>query len=235
VSSNYKGSRKIEARVLEVMKKKEHIGNMAQQYDILRKRMVDDQIRGRGVTDARVLSAMIKVERHCFVPASMRESAYEDYPLPIGHEQTISQPYIVALMTELCELTGNEKVLEIGTGSGYQAAILGECAKEVYTIERIPAISEKAASLLENLGYRNIHVITGNGYIGIPEQAPFDAIILTAAPSVIPTALTDQLADNGVIVAPEGMEIQELVRIRKKWGVLERERILYVRFVPMVD
>jgi protein-L-isoaspartate(D-aspartate) O-methyltransferase len=208
---------------------------MTVQYDKLRMTMVEDQIATRGVNDSRVLDAMRKVERHRFIPASYHESAYGDHPLPIGHEQTISQPYIVALMTELCGLTGNEKVLEIGTGSGYQTAILAECAKEVFTIERIPALSEKANSLLEDLGYRNIHVITGNGYDGLAEQAPFDAIILTASPPEIPAVLTDQLADNGILVAPVGIELQELVRIRKSWGHLERERIIYVRFVPMVD
>ena len=197
--------------------------------------MVKDQIIARGVKDERVLDAMRKVERHRFVPASLRESAYEDHPLSIGSQQTISQPYIVALMTELCELSGNEKVLEIGTGSGYQTAILAECSKEVFSIERIPSLSEKAASLLENLGYHNTHIITDNGYEGLVTQAPFDTIILTAAPPVIPTALTDQLSDNGILVAPEGIEIQELVRIRKRWGLLERDRIIYVRFVPMVD
>jgi protein-L-isoaspartate(D-aspartate) O-methyltransferase len=208
---------------------------MTSQYDKLRFRMVEDQIIARGVKDARVLDAMRKVERHRFVPASFRESAYEDHPLSIGSQQTISQPYIVALMTELCELSGNEKVLEIGTGSGYQTAILAECAKEVFSIERILSLSEKAAALLENCGYHNTHVITGNGYQGLVTQAPFDAIILTASPPVIPTALTDQLSDNGILVAPEGIEIQELVRIRKRWGLLERDRIIYVRFVPMVD
>jgi len=208
---------------------------MTAQDDKLRMKMVDDQIIARGVKDPRVLDAMRKVERHRFIPASLRESAYGDHPLPIGYEQTISQPYIVALMTELCELTGNEKVLEIGTGSGYQTAILAECAKEVFSIERIPALSEKASSLLEDLGYRNTHVITGNGYNGHAEEAPYNAIILTASPPVIPKALTDQLADNGILVAPEGIEHQELLRIRKSWGFLKRERIIYVRFVPMME
>lgn len=203
--------------------------------DTLREMMVKQQIEARGVRDSKVLKAMRTVRRHEFIPRHQLSSAYEDHPLPIGHGQTISQPYIVALMTELCELNGSEKVLEIGTGSGYQAAILAEIAKEVYSIELLEPLATQARKRLENLGYKNITIRCGDGYAGWPEKAPFDVIILTAAPPSIPKALVDQLKDDGgIMVAPVGDFFQELVRIRKINGRIYRETITHVRFVPMV-
>lgn len=201
----------------------------------LREMMVKHQIEARGVRNPKVLNAMRTVERHKFVPSHQVASAYEDHPLPIGHGQTISQPYIVALMTELCELDGTEKVLEIGTGSGYQAAILSLLAKEVYSIELIEPLATQAAKCLKELGYKNVIVKCGDGYLGWPEQAPFDVIMLTAAPPSIPQALVDQLKDDGgIMVAPVGDFFQELVRIRKINGRVYRETVTHVRFVPMV-
>jgi len=161
-------------------------------------------------------------------------SAYDDHPLPIGHGQTISQPYIVALMTELCDLDGSEKVLEIGTGSGYQAAILSLLAKSVYSIEIVEPLGKNARRTLAELGFRNVEVRIGDGYAGWPEEAPFDVIILTAAPPKIPAALLGQLADGGILVAPEGKYAQELVIITKLGGRLTRRTVTYVRFVPMI-
>lgn len=200
----------------------------------LRIQMVKNQIEARGIRDERVLSAMRKVERHRFVPGSHVTSAYEDHPLPIGHGQTISQPYIVALMTELCELKGDEKVLEIGTGSGYQAAILSLLSKEVYSIEIVAAHAKSSAARLAEMSYNNVTVIHGDGYLGLPDQAPFDVIILTASPPEIPVSLIDQLAEGGILVSPEGDFMQELVQIRKSHGHVLRKSITYVRFVPMV-
>jgi protein-L-isoaspartate(D-aspartate) O-methyltransferase len=195
--------------------------------------MVEQQIRARGIEDSSVLKAMEKVPRHKFVPVPRTHLAYHDYPLPIGHSQTISQPFIVAYMSEAADISKREKVLEIGTGSGYQAAILGELAKEVYTIEIIPELAEASAKILNELGYKNVFVKAGNGYLGWPEQAPFDAIIVTAAPDEIPQALIDQLAVNGKMVIPVGETNQEMVVIKKtKKGVTER-RTMQVRFVPM--
>jgi protein-L-isoaspartate(D-aspartate) O-methyltransferase len=200
----------------------------------LRNLMVKQQIEVRGVSDARVLAAMRKVERHRFVPGHQVASAYEDHPLPIGHNQTISQPYIVALMTELCDLDGSEKVLEIGTGSGYQAAVLSLLAASVYSIEIVEPLGKSAESRLAELGYKNIYVKIGDGYRGWPEEAPFDVIILTAAPPKIPQDLIDQLADGGILVAPEGEYAQELVIITRQGMQLARRTVTYVRFVPMI-
>lgn len=200
----------------------------------LRELMVKNQIEARGVSDQRVLEAMRKIERHKFVPGQHVASAYEDHPLPIGHGQTISQPYIVALMTELCELRGNEKVLEIGTGSGYQAAILSLLAAEVYSIEIVDPLAKSARQKLKELGYRNVEIRTGDGYQGWPEKAPFDVIMLTASPPKIPQALIDQLADGGVLIAPEGDFSQELIKITKVKGKITKKTVTYVRFVPMV-
>jgi protein-L-isoaspartate(D-aspartate) O-methyltransferase len=200
----------------------------------LRELMVKNQIEARGVSDQRVLEAMRKIERHKFVPGQHAASAYEDHPLPIGHGQTISQPYIVALMTELCELRGNEKVLEIGTGSGYQAAILSLLAAEVYSIEIVDPLAKSARQKLKELGYRNVEIRTGDGYQGWPEKAPFDVIMLTASPPKIPQALIDQLADGGVLIAPEGDFSQELIKITKVKGKITKKTVTYVRFVPMV-
>lgn len=200
----------------------------------LRDLMVKTQIEARGVSDKGVLDAMRKVERHKFVPGSHIASAYEDHPLPIGHGQTISQPYIVALMTELCELNGTEKVLEIGTGSGYQAAILSLLAGKVYSIEIVEPLGKSARQKLAELGYSNVHVRIGDGYRGWPEEAPFDVIILTASPPKIPQTLIEQMAEGGILVAPEGDFSQELVKITKQNGKISRRTITYVRFVPMI-
>jgi protein-L-isoaspartate(D-aspartate) O-methyltransferase len=200
----------------------------------LRDQMVKKQIESRGVSDQRVLKAMRLVERHKFVPDQHVTSAYDDHPLPIGYGQTISQPYIVALMTELCELDGSEKVLEIGTGSGYQAAVLSLLAGKVYSIEIVEPLAKAAALRLKNLGYHNVNVRAGDGYKGWPEQAPFDVIILTASPPDIPPALVRQLKDGGVMVAPVGDFNQELVKLEKRGESITRKTVTYVRFVPMV-
>jgi protein-L-isoaspartate(D-aspartate) O-methyltransferase len=188
------------------------------------------------VYDEHVLDAMRRVPRHLFVPGVPLDEAYGDWPVPIGSGQTISQPTVVGEMTEALELQGGERVLEIGTGSGYQAAILSILAREVYTIEIVRDLGERAQKRLRELGYANVHVRVGDGYAGWPEAAPFDRIIVTAAPPEIPQALLDQLAEGGVLVAPVGEEQkpQWLVRVRKKEGKLTRERLDVVRFVPMV-
>jgi len=202
--------------------------------DRLRNRMVEEQIVARGVKDERVLAAMRKVPRHLFVPENLIPEAYDDTPLPIGHGQTISQPYIVALMTELLQLSGDEKVLEVGTGSGYQAAILGELAKEVYTIEIVEPLAKQAAERLRELGYTNVHVRHGDGYDGWPEQAPFDGIIVTAAPERIPKPLLDQLKPGGRLVIPVGAWSQDLLVVSKSPdGKITRRVVIPVRFVPM--
>lgn len=204
------------------------------EFKARRARLVAEQIRARGIRDEAVLKALTKVPRHRFVTAAKAEQAYNDHPLPIGAGQTISQPFIVAYMTEAAQIRAHEKVLEIGTGSGYQAAILGELAKEVYTIEIVPELAAGASRVLAELGYRNVHVKTGNGYLGWPEQAPFDAIVVTAAPAEIPPALLEQLAVNGKMVIPVGDLYQEIIVVTKtKDGVVEK-RTLPVRFVPMI-
>jgi protein-L-isoaspartate(D-aspartate) O-methyltransferase len=183
-----------------------------------------------------VLDAMRRVPRHLFVPRASLQQAYVDLPAPIGHGQTISQPTIVAIMTEALELHGRERVLEIGTGSGYQAAVLSLLASEVYTIEIVADLAEEARARLAQLGYSNVHVRTGDGYRGWPEQAPFERILVTAAPDVMPRALLDQLADEGVLVAPIGpsSRTQRLLRYRKRGGLVSSEDLGSVRFVPMV-
>ena len=200
---------------------------------LLRERMVREQIEARGVKNHRVLEAMRKVPRHLFIPEAYHNMAYEDTPVPIGEGQTISQPYIVAYMTDALKIKPTDRVLEVGTGSGYQAAILGELAAEVYTIEVLPDLAERAAALLAELGYPNVHVRVGDGYLGWPEEAPFDAIILTAAPPEIPEPLLQQLAEGGRLIAPVGVDFQQLVLIQKKEGRFTRENLLPVRFVPM--
>lgn len=205
----------------------------AERYSRERRLMVDGQLRARGIQSDRVLRAMREVPRHEFVPEPLRDRAYADHPLPIGFDQTISQPAIVAYMTEAADISGKDKVLEIGTGSGYQAAVLGELAKEVYTVEIIPELAERAGRVLGRLGYKNVFVRAGNGYLGWPEQAPFDAIVVTAAPDEIPQALVEQLAVGGKMVIPVGTESQEMVVVTKtRKGVVER-RTIPVRFVPM--
>lgn len=197
--------------------------------------MVKEQIEARGVTDPKVLHAMRKTPRHLFVPKDLEALAYEDRPLPIGEGQTISQPYIVALMTELLELQPTHRVLEIGTGSGYQAAILAQLAKDVYSIEIVPELAKQAEAVLHSQGYRNIHIRVADGYRGWPEEAPFDRIILTAAPPVIPPELLRQLRPEGRLVAPEGIGNQDLVVLeRPKSGPIRRKVIIPVAFVPMV-
>jgi len=200
-----------------------------------RLRMVETQIRARGVRDPRVLGAIEKVPRHLFVPEALRSSAYADEPLPIGEGQTISQPYIVAYMTEALELRGGERVLEIGTGSGYQTAVLAELARDICTVELIGALSERARERLRELGYRNIRFHVGDGAKGWPEPAAaFEAIIVTAAPASVPEELERQLVPLGTMIIPVGTGFQELVRIRRRKKGLRRERLLGVRFVPLV-
>ena len=203
-------------------------------FKALREQMAREQIELRGIQDRAVLEVMRKVERHSFVPPQLQYLAYEDIPLPIGEGQTISQPYIVALMTELLQLKGEEKVLEIGTGSGYQAAILAELAKEVYTIEILPTLASRAEKLLKDLGYKNIKVKCGDGYLGWPEFAPFDAIMVTCAPEQIPQPLIEQLAEGGRLVIPVGVAYQELKLLVKTAGKIEQKDIIPVRFVPML-
>ncbi|HOU17686.1 MAG TPA: protein-L-isoaspartate(D-aspartate) O-methyltransferase [Candidatus Marinimicrobia bacterium] len=204
-------------------------------YYQLRQKMVNEQIIARGVRAESVIKAMQKVERHLFVPEQYRNFAYSDRPLPIGEGQTISQPYIVALMTELLDLKKSDKVLEIGTGSGYQAAILAEICDSVYTIEIISSLGKQAQALLRELGYYNIHCKIGDGYLGWPEHAPYDGIIVTCAPSKIPQPLKEQLAEGGRMVIPVGATYtQELVLVTKTKGKLIQKSVIPVRFVPML-
>jgi protein-L-isoaspartate(D-aspartate) O-methyltransferase len=197
--------------------------------------MVRDQLRARGIDAPRVLAAMEKVPRHLFVAEDLAPHAYEDRPLPIGHGQTISQPYVVAWMTQLAGVQPSERVLEIGTGSGYQAAILAELANDVYSIEIVEPLARQAQQRLADLGYRNVHVRHGDGYRGWPEHAPFDAILVTAAPDHVPQPLLDQLKPGGRLVVPVGERPeQELLVMEKKTdGQMERRSIAPVRFVPM--
>jgi len=198
--------------------------------------MVENQIAARGIGDSNVLKAMRKVPRHLFVPANYRRFAYADHPLPIGGNQTISQPYIVALMTELAELNSADKVLEVGTGSGYQAAILAEICDSVFTIEINESLALRAKSQLSDLGYQNIFFKTGDGYKGWRDHAPYDAIIVTCAPATLPDSLVRQLKNNGRLVIPVGPALsQNLIVYRKVSGHLKAEKIIPVRFVPMID
>jgi len=199
-----------------------------------REEMVAAQIEARGVRDARTLAAMRKVPRHLFVPAALAGDAYADHPLPIGHGQTISQPYIVAFMSQALKVQPENKVLEIGTGSGYQAAVLAELARDVYSIEIVEPLGERARATLTALGYRNVHVRIGDGYRGWPEEAPFDRIVVTAAPVEIPAALVEQLAIGGLMAIPVGDVMQELRILRKTESGLETLETMPVRFVPMV-
>lgn len=199
-----------------------------------REAMVRDQIEQRGIRDARLLSAFRHVPRHAFVPPELHAEAYNDHPLPIGQGQTISQPYIVAAMTNLLALRGSERVLEIGTGSGYQAAILGEMAAEVYSIERHSDLADQAQKLLAELGYSNIHIRAGDGSNGWPEFAPYDAVIVTAAAPELPPAFPDQIAEGGQVIIPVGgPDGQTLQRWRKKDGKMFAQDIFPVAFVPL--
>jgi len=199
-----------------------------------RKAMVDNQIINRGVSDPQTIKAMREVPRHLFVPKASQRFAYEDRPLPIGFSQTISQPYIVAFMTEAVQLTGNERVLEIGTGSGYQAAILAEITKEVYTIEIVKELAQQAEKRLKDLKYENIVVKYGDGYQGIKEYAPYDVIVVTAAPNEVPQELINQLKIGGRMVIPVGSFYQKLYLITKNPDGISKKSLLPVRFVPMV-
>lgn len=203
-------------------------------YEPKRLEMVERQIAGRGVKDPRVLEAMRTIPRHLFVPEAEMPHAYEDRPLPIGSGQTISQPYIVAFMTEQLHLTGNETVLEIGTGSGYQTAVLARVAKKVYTIEIRKELADEAAERLKRLGITNAEVKTGDGYMGWPEHAPFDGILVTAAPERIPPPLLEQLASPGRMVIPVGAFYQELKVIKREGAGYTEKSVLPVRFVPFV-
>ena len=205
-------------------------------YVVKRRQMVEDQIKKRGIRNENVLNALLKVERHLFVPEKYIPNAYEDRPLPIGEGQTISQPYIVAFMTEILDLKKSDKVLEIGTGSGYQAAVLGELCDNVFSIEIIESLGMRAKKLLNQLGYHNIRVKIGDGYQGWEEYAPFDAIIVTCAPSYVPLPLKKQLKEGGRMIIPVGVShSQELVYLRKTGGDLKTEDVFPVLFVPMVD
>jgi len=204
-------------------------------YKRLRDLMVETQLVPRGIKDERVIAAMRKVPRHLFVPDFIRHSAYDDMALPIGDDQTISQPYMVAVMTELLELKGDERVLEVGTGSGYQAAVLGELAREVYTIERFASLAEAARNRLIDLGYQNVYAVVGDGTKGLEDKAPFDSIIITAAAPKIPDPLINQLKDGGIIVAPVGERFsQVLIKGKKEKGILAEEYHTPCVFVPLV-
>ena len=208
--------------------------DVSQDFKKLRDLMVTTQIEARGVKNKKVLEAMRKVERHKFVPKEYMSAAYEDHPLPIGEGQTISQPYIVALMTEVLDPDGTKKVLEIGTGSGYQAAVLAELVQSVYTIEIIDVLGKRAEKTLSDLGYKNVKVKTGDGYKGWKEHGPYDAIIVTCAPSHIPQPLKDQLAEGGRMVIPVGERYhQELILLTKEKGMIKQKEIIPVVFVPM--
>jgi protein-L-isoaspartate(D-aspartate) O-methyltransferase len=198
-----------------------------------RKAMVDSQIRRRGVKDPQLLTSLEKVPRHLFVPARFQKQAYNDEPLPIGYQQTISQPYIVAYMVEQLQLNGTEKVLEIGTGSGYQTAILAELAEQVFSIEIVPELARQAEKILGEVSYKNVHLRTGDGNNGWPEEAPFDAIIVSAAPSQIPQPLADQLSLGGRMIIPIGDDQQDLIFLLNTGQGIEQFRKIPVRFVPM--
>ncbi|MDF1559868.1 MAG: protein-L-isoaspartate(D-aspartate) O-methyltransferase [Bacteroidales bacterium] len=204
-------------------------------YQVERNRMVNNQIIARGISDYATLKAMRKVPRHLFVPPSVAGQAYNDWPLPIGYNQTISQPFIVAYMTELSRPVKNKRALEIGTGSGYQAAVLAEIVDRVYTIEIVPELAQESAARLKVLGYENIIVRYSDGYKGWPEHAPFDIIIVTAAADHIPQPLKDQLAEGGRLVMPVGnpATVQELIVLTKRKGKITEQRLEPVRFVPL--
>lgn len=203
-------------------------------YEIERKLMVKQQIIDRGIKDSRVIEAMLEVPRDMFVPDSLKQYAYEDRPLPIGFGQTISQPFMVAFLAESGKIKSTDKILEIGTGCGYQAAIISKLSKEVHTVEIIQSLAKQSKQRLKDLKYNNINVYCHDGYEGLIEKSPFDVIIATAAPEIIPETLTAQLAEKGRMVIPVGKLEQEIIRITKSRGKLNKESLLPVRFVPMV-
>ena len=211
------------------------LASAAADYPRLRREMVATQLRSRDIWDRRVLEAMGRVPRHEFVPQAVQHLAYEDHPLPIGLGQTISQPYIVALMTQLADPKEGARALEIGTGSGYQAAVLAELVDQVYTIEIVPELARRSAALLERLGYGNVHARAGDGYLGWPEAAPFDVILVTAAAGRVPEPLQQQLAEGGRLVIPVGDPgtVQKLLLLTREEGRIRRQNVLAVRFVPM--
>lgn len=202
-------------------------------FDRARQQMIERQLRGRGIANEKVLRAFEKVRRELFVAPAFQAKAYDDQPLPIGFEQTISQPYVVAFMTEQMAPTSKDRILEIGTGSGYQTAILAELVKEVYSVEMLPELHERAKSCLEELGYRNIFLKLGDGREGWPEHAPFDHVIVTAAAEEIPDPLREQVVENGTVVIPIGIWDQDLVLARKRRGVFVMKQLMRVRFVPL--
>jgi len=197
--------------------------------------MVERQLKVRGIKNEKVLEAMEKVERHRFVPDDLKPNAYDDEPLPIGSGQTISQPYIVAYMTEVLELKGEERVLEIGTGSGYQAAVLAEVVKEVFTVEVYEELAERARRILSELGYGNIQYKTGDGTLGWKKNAPYDAIMVTAAPAKTPDSLKEQLEDGGRMIIPVGQTFQNLFLFERSGQKIEKKKLLPVRFVPLIS
>jgi len=204
-------------------------------FALVRAQMVEEQLERRGITDARVLGAMREVPRHLFVEEALRGRAYGDYPLPIGEEQTISQPYIVALMTQLLELSGREKALEVGTGSGYQTAVLAELARRVCSVERLPRLAERARALLEQLGYTNVWVRVGSGTLGWPDEAPFDRILVTAGGPAVPPPLFQQLAEGGRMVVPIGdPACQVLTLVEKVGGEMKTRECGECKFVKLV-
>lgn len=208
---------------------------MRNDFSSLREKMVEVQIAGRGIKNAKVLDAMGKVPRHFFVPEELRDSAYADGPLPIWAGQTISQPYIVAYMTEILELSGAERVLEVGTGSGYQTAVLAEIVKDVFTIEVVANLSQRAQDVLKSLGYVNIQFKIGDGTRGWKDFAPYEAIMVTAAPGSVPKVLQEQLQVGGRMIIPIGVDYQELVLVRREEKTFKETRLLPVRFVPLIS
>ncbi len=221
--------------ILKTYVEENETSEQVDKYTKLREDMVQNQLKNRDIHDDKVLEVMNNIERHKFVPSYLIDQAYDDNPLPIGYGQTISQPYIVALMTQSLQLKENGKVLEIGTGSGYQAAVLAEIVKDVYTIEIVKELADSAESRLNNLGYKNVRVKNADGYFGWEEQAPFDAIIITAAANHIPPSLLNQLKDKGKLIIPLGstLSFQTLTIVTKKGDELETEFITGVRFVPL--